>query len=627
MTTTSFGPYQFDLQSGQLRRSGALLKLQPQPARLLALLVSRSGELVTRDEIRKELWNAETFVDFDQSVNFCIRQIRAVLSDDAENPCYVETVPRHGYRFIAPVQVSTAGSPDQDIATRPVPLPSRPLSRPWIVRTSVVLVAIFVTLAIVAAIHSRRNQSAPSSNTVGLAVLPFASLDGEPYFADGITEEVITELARLRTRQLRVIARTSVMAYKETNKAPSQIGRELGVAYVLMGSVRRSEGKLRIAVQLVSTADNRYVWAQSYDRPLADALDVQRELARSVAAQTRLTVTSEESQQPKPARPVDPAVYEQVLMGRYFLSRTTRQDSMKAIELFQAAVSKDPNYAAGYAGLADAYNRLGSVFLAGKPPADARLAAIRAATRATQLDSELAEAYAALGYTNLHELDWPQAENALRLALHLNPNYAPAHVTYASYLVARGQRSDAVEEARLALALDPVSLEARHTLAWMLYFNRDYDAAIQELQTTLQMDPSYAFGRWRLGQVEIVARRFDDAARELERAAIDGQRAPAILGLLAMAYGEQGRRPAAQRLVDELKARSASETVPPGAIALAYIGVGDTTNAIASLQEVYASRDNYAIYINVDPLMDPLRTDPRFQALSRRLDSGANATP
>ena len=489
-----------------------------------------------------------------------------------------------------------------------------------------VLVAIVASLAVVAAIRSLRNQSVSSSTTIGLAVLPFTSLDGETYFADGITEEVITELARLRTRQLRVIARTSVMSYKDTNKSPSQIGRELGVAYVLMGSVRRSTGKLRIAVQLVSTADNRYVWAQSYDRPLADALDVQRELARSVAAQTRLTVTSEESPQPKPARPVDPAVHEQVLMGRYFLIRFTRQDAMKAIELFQAAVSKDPNYAAAYAGLADAYNSLGSVFTAGTPPANARLSAIRAATRATQLDSEMAEAYAALGYTNLHELDWAQAENALRRALQLNPNYAPAHTTYASYLVARGQRSEAVEEARLALALDPVSVGARHTLAWMLYFNRDYDAAIQELQTTLQMDPSYAFGRWRLGQVEIVARRFDDAARELERAAIDGQRAPAILGLLAMAYGEQGRRIAAQRLVDELKARSASETVPPGAIALAYIGVGDTANAITSLQEVYASRDNYAIYISVDPLMDPLRRDPRFQALSRRVDSGAGAT-
>ena len=247
MTTTTFGPFQLDLQSGQLRRSGALLKLQPQPARLLVLLVSRSGELVTRDEIRNELWSAETFVDFDQSVNFCIRQIRAALSDDADHPCYVETVPRRGYRFIAPVQASPERSAAQEVGTTPVALPSRPSSRPWLINTSVVLVAIFASLAVVAVINSQRNQSAPSSNTVGLAVLPFASLDGETYFADGITEEVITELARLRTRQLRVIARTSVMSYKDTNKAPSQIGRELGVAYVLMGSVRRSAGKLRIA--------------------------------------------------------------------------------------------------------------------------------------------------------------------------------------------------------------------------------------------------------------------------------------------------------------------------------------------------------------------------------------------
>jgi cytochrome c-type biogenesis protein CcmH/NrfG len=247
--------------------------------------------------------------------------------------------------------------------------------------------------------------------------------------------------------------------------------------------------------------------------------------------------------------------------------------------------------------------------------------AIRAATRATQLDPDLAEAYAAFGHTMLHELDWVQAEKALTHALQLNPSHRGARDSYASYLIARGRRAEAVDEARRLLALDPVSVGARHTLAWMLYFNHEYDAAIRELQTTLQMDPNYAFGRWRLGQVEIVTRRFDDAVRDLERAAKDSRRAPAVLGLLTMAYAGQGRHPAARRLVDELRARSSTETVPPGAIALAYIGAGLTSQAIASLQEVYDSHDNYAIYMSADPLLDSLRTDARFQLLCRRVDN------
>ena len=456
--------------------------------------------------------------------------------------------------------------------------------------------------------------------TVWLAVLPFESLDGPDYFADGMTEEVITELARLHMRRLRVIERTSVMAYKRTAKTPQQIGRELGVAYVLLGTIRRSAARMQIAVQLFNTAENRRVWAQTYDRPVADALIVERELARSVANQTQPTLTSEEHPRIATVRSIDPGAHEQVLMGRFFLAKFNRADTMKAIEFFEAAVAKDKDYAEAYAGLAAAYNRLGSVFIAGRSPANARMLAVRAATRAKELDPDLAEAYAAFGDTMLHELDWVQAEKALTHAVQLNPSHAGARSSYASYLIARGRRAEAVEEARRSLALDPVSVGARHTLAWILYFNHEYDAAIRELETTLRMDPSYAFGRWRLGQVKIVTRRFEDAARELELAAHDSGRAPAVMGLLAMAYAGLGRHAAAQRLVEELQARSSTETVPPGAIALAYLGAGDTSRAIASLEEVYESHDNYAIYMRADPLLDSLRTDARFQLLCRRLE-------
>ena len=619
MQAVTFGAFRLDLNSGELQRAGAALKLQPQPARLLALLVSRAGQLVTREEIRGQLWDADTFVDFDQSVNFCIRQIRATLNDDADKPLYVETVPRRGYRFIAPVRqvIEAEPAPARMPDAAPAPAPDR-----WGPRQKTALLAIAavggVVLALTAALSYRTNPHT-TTGAVWLAVLPFTSLEGPDYVADGITEEVIAELARLPLRRLRVIERTSVMAFRQTAKTPQEVGRELNVAYLLMGTVRRSSSRIQIAVQLVDTADNRRVWAETFDRPPADALAVERELARAVADRT-LALTPEEQHGIAAARRIDPGAHEQVLMGRFFLAKVSRADTMRAIESFEAAVARDPDYADAYAGLAAAYNGLGSVFIAGRSPAHARMLAVRAATRAQELDPGLADAHAAFGYTMLYEMDWVQAERALTRAMQLNPSHSEALGSYASYLIARGRSADAVDAARQALALDPLSLRARHTLAWMLYFNHEYDAAARELETALRLDPGFAFGRWRLGQVHLVARHFEEAARELERAAQDSGRSPAVLGLLAMAYAGLGRHAAAQRLVDELQARSSAETVPPAAMAVAYMGVGDTSRAIASLQETYDSHDNYAIYLRADPLLDSLRKDVRFQRLCLKLE-------
>jgi TolB-like protein/DNA-binding winged helix-turn-helix (wHTH) protein/Tfp pilus assembly protein PilF len=618
MKGVTFGVFHLDLRTGELRRAGAPVRLQPQPARLLTLLVSRAGQLVTREEIRSLLWNADTFVDFDQSVNFCIRQIRATLNDDADKPLYVETVPRRGYRFIAPVrpvfEEEPAPRPTADAAPAPVPDRWRPGAR----TTLLAIAAGAAVVALTAALLSR-TESRATSGTVWLAVLPFTSLEGPDYVADGITEEVIAELARLPLRRLRVIERTSVMPFQRTAKAPRQIGRELNVAYVLLGTIRRSPSRIQIAVELFDTADDRRVWAQTYDRPLADALAIERELALAVTDRA-LPLTPEERRDIAAARRIDPGAHEQVLLGRFFLGKASRADTMRAIEAFEAAVAKDPDYADAHAGLASAYNRLGSVFIAGRSPTHARMLAVRAATRAQQLDPSLADAHAAVGWTMLYELDWVQAEKALTRAIQLNPSHSGAHATYASYLIARGRSAEAVDAARLALALDPLSLDARHTLGWMLYFNRDYDTAIRELETALRMDPGFAFGRWRLGQVHLVTRHFDDAARELERASQDSGRSPVVLGVLAMAYAGLGRHAAARRLVDELQARSSAETVPPTAMAVAYMGVGDTSRAIAALQETYDSHDNYAIYLRADPLLDSLRTDVRFQRLCQRLE-------
>lgn len=484
MACVTFGPFLLDLATGELQRSGIAVKLQPQPSKLLVLLVQRAGEFVTRDEIRQHVWNPDTFVDFDQSVNFCVRQIRSVLHDNADTPCYLETLPRRGYRFVAPVQA----------------LSDRPAS-PQNVKTQA------------------GSESVPSRR---------------PHRAVAIAVAAVITLAA-----------------------------------ALGGAVKVSQ------------------------------------------------VTS--------PRVFDPKANEEVQVGRFFLDKLTNDDTLTAIEHFETAARVNSLYAPAYAGLAEAYNRLATVFVAGKPPSSVRLLARRAATRAIQLDPVLAEAHAALGYTSLHELDWAQAETSLRHAIELNPAYAPAHVSMADYLVAQHRFSDAIAEARRAVELEPTSLVARHSLAWMLYFDRQYDAAIRELQMILQMDRTYAMAQWRLGQVLLVAGRGDEAIRTLQAAAETTRDAPAVLGLLAMAYGERQRQVEARDLVDALERRSTTQTVPPGALTLAYLGIRDKSAAIDALEHGYADRDNYTIYLDVDPLVDSLRDEPRFQVLVQKIMHGSRS--
>jgi DNA-binding winged helix-turn-helix (wHTH) protein/TolB-like protein/Tfp pilus assembly protein PilF len=629
MATVTFGPFEFDASSGELRRSGVALKLQPQPGRVLALLISRAGQLVTREEIRAEVWGPNTFVDFEQNVNFCIRQIRTVLNDHADKPCYVETVPRRGYRFVAPVRTSAAT--EDQLSRQEIPrgeetivattrAPVAPSKRQFLWTAALGVTA--VVLAVVGARSNAGTSVSTPQHVISVAVLPFESTDVRDYFVDGIAEELRNELSRLGRSRIAVIARTSVTTYKRTSKSAQQVGRELGADYVVHGRVQRSDKSLRIAAELVRVADNRTVWTQACDGELSKVLKLERDLARSIMEQTRVMTPANESDTAS-VRSVDPSIHEQVLLGRFFLNRGTRGDVTKAIDLLHDAVTKDPSYAPGYAGLADAYNKLVTVFTAGESPASGRLSAMRAAVRAIELDPNSADAYAALGNTSLRELDWIQANRALQHALELNPSCVAAHTIYSSYLASRGHFSEAIAEARRAVALDPVSSPTRQNFAWMLYFNHEYESAIQQLQMTLEMDPTYLMARWRLGQVHIVAGHFDDAVSELERAASEGARLPAIVGLLAMAYAGQGRTSEARRLLDELTARATTETVPSGAIALAYLGAGETEKAIQALERVVDTHDNYAIYVAVDPLVDALRGNARFDRLRERVEAGA----
>ncbi len=482
MRTVTFGPYRLNLETGELFRSDALVKLQPQPSKLLVMLVERAGELVTRDEIRRSVWDTGTYVDFDQSVNFCVRQIRTALRDSADTPCYVETLPRRGYRFIAPVQQM-----------------AEPLG---------------------AAPNTERSRI------------------GAPRFA---------------------MARRTVLA---------------------------------LAVLMIAAA--------------AFGIDAFRHSRPPV---TTATCKS----------------HQDVELGRFFLDKNRKADTTTAIERFEAAAKEDPECAPAYAGLADAYNQLAGVFIAGKPPANVRLLAIRAATRAIQLDPNLSEAYTALGYTTMHEFDWAQAEAVLRRAIELNPRYTRAHLVYANYLAAQRRFKEAIAEARLALDIEPASLRVRQVLGWMLYFDRQYDAAIRELQTIVEMDRTFAIAQFHLGEALLVFGRFDEAISTLQRVVDLTERAPAPLGLLAMAYGGAHQRAEAQRITDDLEQRSTTENVPVGALLLAYIAVDDKSRAMDMLERGYAERDNYEIWIDTDPLLDSLRNEPRYQAVCREVMRGTRS--
>jgi TolB-like protein/DNA-binding winged helix-turn-helix (wHTH) protein/Tfp pilus assembly protein PilF len=618
----AFGRFRLDRSQRLLWAGDQVQPLEPKVFETLLALVEARGRLVSKEELLARVW-PDTFVE-EGSLTRNVSTLRKVLGEGADAPRFIETIPKRGYRFVAEV-----GTPDASDAATVAPLETGPApllpgsprggsrARAWALAAIVLVVAAGASIWSVAFLRARATTAAGTVRSV--AVLPLRNLSGQEFFSDGITEELITALAQIQS--LKVISRTSIMRYKHSEAPLQQIARELGVDAVIEGSIQRIGDRVRVTAQLIDARTDTHLWAGTYDERLADVLSVQSNVAREIADRVRVRLPPGETK----VQSVDPSAYEQVLLGRFFHDRMTRSDVLKAIGLLEGAVAKDSRYAPAYAALAAAYNSLGSVFVAGEPPASARLSAIRAAVHAIELDPNSADAYAALGETSLRELDWVQASGALHKAIELCPSCVQAHLSYSSYLVSRGQLAEAINEARRAVSLDPASVSVRHNLAWMLYFNREYPAAIQHLRTALDMDPSYVMARWRLGQVHIANGQFGEAAHELERAASEGLRAPAILGLLAIAYGRQGLSVKVRRIIEELERRSATDTVPPAALFTAYLGTGDMNKAVEALERVVETRDNYAIYIGVDPLLDPLRGNARFERLRLRVAAGATA--
>jgi TolB-like protein/DNA-binding winged helix-turn-helix (wHTH) protein/Flp pilus assembly protein TadD len=625
-----FGVFEVDLRAGELRKHGVRLRLQEQPFQILAMLLERPGETVTREELRKRLWTAETFVDFDHGVNKAVNRIRDALGDSATSPRFVETVARRGYRFIADVAVAErapvarpeartgelASLSDESLA--PVAAPSSPgrLGRwhPWTI-TGVAL-ALASILAVVWALQLRAPQAAPIRS---LAVLPLENLsrdDSQEYFADGMTDELIATLGQISA--LRVISRTSVMPYKRARKPLSQIARQLNVDAVIEGTVLRSGDQVRITAQLIEARDDRHLWSETYDGDLRDMLTLQNRVARAIAEQIRVNLNPQEQATLKHVKVVDPQAYEAYLKGRYFWNKRTGEDLERAVEYFGRAIERDPNYAQAYSGLADTYALLGDWEYGVLAPREAFPRAKAAAVKALQLDNTLGEAHTSLAFC-LDAFDWDlkSADTEFRRGIELNPGYATAHHWFAWHMTLLGRNNDAITEMKKAQNLDPLSLIINADLAELLLMAHFTDESIQQSRKTIEMDVNFALAHNQLAVAYLQGQRHDEAISELQKAVRLSAGSPTCTANLARAFAVSGRRNEAVQLLGDLKNHSRASYSNASEIAIVYAALGDKDQAMTWLEKGFEERFNPSVLLR--PGFDLLRADRRFQDLERRV--------
>jgi TolB-like protein/DNA-binding winged helix-turn-helix (wHTH) protein/Tfp pilus assembly protein PilF len=624
-----FGCFEADLRSAELTKQGKRIALQEQPFRLLVMLLERRGELVTREEVRAKLW-PNAIVDFDHGLNKAISKIRDALGDSAEKPRFIETVARRGYRFLADVR--DASDQETRAAAPGLLSPVDPgvgsdaahgqtigfrisLRRPallWI--PAAAAVALLLSSAWVL---SHRQQAVAKIRSI--AVLPLANLSGDAaqeYFADGMTDELIAQLGQINA--LRVISRTSAMTYKNTRKSLADVARELDVQAVVEGSVLRVGDRVRITAQLIRVPADEHLWAHSYEGSFPDTLVLQGEVSQAIARQILATVSPRDQATLSKAKAVNAEAYEAYLKGRYFWNKRDAAGLRKAIEYFQRAVAVDPGYAQAYSGLADAYALAGGWEYGVLAPQEAAPRAREAAGRAVFLDPALSEAHTSLAFAlDTSSRDWSGAEREFRRALDLNPGYATAHHWYGYHLMMVGRDNEGIAELKRAESLDPLSLIISAGVADVLFIAHRFDEAMRQLQKTLEMDPNFAMAHYQRGQVLVQQHKLDAAISEFERAIELAGRSPAFDANLANAYAASGRTVDARRTAADLEHLPEQSGSLDANIALIYVGLGDTDQAMHWLEKAYQAQ--FEPIMLVRPQFDPLRTDPRFQALMGRL--------
>ena len=609
-----FEVFEVDLQSGELRRQGVKVKLQEQPFQVLVLLLQHPGEVVTREELQSKLWLADTFVDFDRGLNKAINRLREALGDDAESPRFIETLPRRGYRFIAPVN-----TPGADLRARPSegPRPGASLHKRWLLASAAVLLAVpLLSLGLnVGGIRDRLLSQRAQPRIESLAVLPLQNLSGDPaqeYFSDGMTDELITEIAKIGS--LRVISRTSIMQYKGAHKPLPVIAKELGVDAIVEGTVVRSGQKVRITAQLIQARDDRHLWSEKFERDLGDVLKLQGEVAQAIAGQIQIKLTPQERAILARARPVNPQAYEAYLAGNYLRNKMEGLD--KSIELFTKAIELDPDYAQGYAGLSMSYVYFGIFGL--RPSGEVYPKARAAAIKALELDETVAEAHLTLADVKKgYDWDWAGAEAEYKRALELNPSNSMAHALYADYLSKMRRHEEAIAEAMQARKLDPISVHTNVVLGMTLYRARRYDEAMEACQKALELDPNHPYALWFQALAHEQKRQLPEAIANLKKA-VSLSDAPLFRALLANGYALAGERTKALSVLDELKTLSKQRYVSPLDFAVVYTGLGDRDSAFQWLEKAYQER-TMRIQELPEPLFDSLRSDPRFRDLMRRI--------
>jgi TolB-like protein/DNA-binding winged helix-turn-helix (wHTH) protein/Flp pilus assembly protein TadD len=626
-----FGVFEVDLRAGELRKHGLRVRLQEQPFQILAILLERAGQVVTRDELQKKLWSANTFVDFDHGLNKAVNKIRDALGDSAESPRFVETVARRGYRFLA--EVKTAGpAPVRSQELAPPPLtavetgdraefvgtPATPQRRLPPLASKLVALALLAVIAAFAA-WKLQSRNRPASAIRSLAVLPLESLSNDAsqdYFADGMTDELISDLGQISA--LRVISRTSVMAYKHARKPLPQIARELNVDAVVEGTVLRSGGQVRITAQLIDANADKHLWSQSYEGELKDTLALQNQVARAIADQIRINLNPQEQTALKIAKVVNPEAYESYLKGRYFWNKRTPDTLKVALAYFNQAIDEDPNYAQAYSGLADTYALLGDWQYAVMTPKEALPKAKAAAIKALELDSTLSEAHNSLAFCfDAFDWDLESAGKEFQRSIELNPGYATAHHWYAWHLSLLGRYEEAIEEMRKAKNLDPLSLIINADLAELLVIAHFYDESMIQSRKTIEMDPNFALAHNQLAQAYLQKHMNAEAIAELQKAVDLSGGSPTIIANLARAYAASGKTSEAVKLLGDLKNHPNRGYSDASEVAVVYAALGDKDQAMHWLEIGYEERFNPGVLLR--PGFDPLRSDPRFQDLVHRI--------
>jgi TolB-like protein/DNA-binding winged helix-turn-helix (wHTH) protein/Tfp pilus assembly protein PilF len=630
-----FGVFTVELPEGELRKHGVRLKVQERPFQLLVCLLERPGEIISRDELRQRLWPDGTFVDFDHNISSAINKLRTVLNDSASNPRFIETVGSRGYRFLADVKrispdPASSQAPKQRTAevSKIVESAGSRYQGLWKVVAGTALLLSLLVAGYFQWARRTSKSSAPAARVM-VAVLPFQNLTGDPaqdYFSDGLTEEMIAELTRLNQDHLGVIARTSIMVYKQRPKPLDQIGRELGVQYVMEGSVRRDSSRVRITAELIQVKDQTHLWAREYDRELNNSLALQSEIAQEIGDEIQISLG--DSNGVKAANHLASShstasyeAYDLYLKGRYFWNKRTTAGFLQAANYFKQAIAKDPGYASAYAGLADTFGLMSTWYAA--PQQEFMPKAKAAALNALALDDSLAEAHASLALVaENYDYDWQTAEKEFRRAIQLNPDYATAHQWYAEYLAWQGRFDEALAESERARQLDPMSLIIATDRGAILFYARKYDRAIDQFRAVLDMDPGFTNTRSFLASAYVQQGKFAEALKENELMA-DAEKPQWHWAFTAYIYNHSGNVAQAQHALarfEALSPRLRSDAIL--ARLVAYTGSSQPIQqekSISLLEQAYREHSPALTSIKVDPRYDNLRKDQRFQELLARM--------